>query len=248
MPLPRGLTPPSVVFRTYGAFSPELRPNGVEDPIPNPSPRKGGERSYLFCRIGEQAESLLKSRRDDRTQTGVQPPVIVRQRKKPRRGDREISKLILVLLHVLSPFQGFVLLMPLPRGLTPPSVVFRTYGAFSPELRPDGVEDPIPYPSPQRRKAPSQTHSLGEELGAAEDGPQGGVLRSTENRLTLRGESAYTPRSIGPRSTERRTPLSEAAKRRALRCPSDKGFCGFFRLPIRLSPAKDVPWARALRW
>ena len=35
---------------------------------------------------------------------------------------------------------------------------------------------------------------------------RGGVSHSTENRLTLHGASAYAPRSIGLRSTERKTP------------------------------------------
>ena len=35
---------------------------------------------------------------------------------------------------------------------------------------------------------------------------RGGVSHSTENRLTLHGASAFAPRSIGLRSTERKTP------------------------------------------
>ena len=71
-----------------------------------------------------------KSRRDERLQTGVKPPVIARRLSKSRRDDRDRCKMKLNKLHVLSPFQGLVLLMRLCRGLTPPSVVFRTFGAY----------------------------------------------------------------------------------------------------------------------
>ena len=61
---------------------------------------------------------------------GCQPPVNVKRQRKSRKDDRNINKLKLNVLHILSPFQGLVLLTMLFRGLHPrlyslaPSVLF----------------------------------------------------------------------------------------------------------------------------
>ena len=65
---------------------------------------------------------FLESRRDDRAQTGVQASGYDATTKEAPT-ERQRHRLF------LSPFQGFVLLMSQSRGLTPPSVVFRTFGA-----------------------------------------------------------------------------------------------------------------------
>ena len=52
------------------------------------------------------------------------------QQKKPRRGDRVLNVLFTNQLDVLSPLRGFRFVdVPVP-GVTPPSVFFRTFGAF----------------------------------------------------------------------------------------------------------------------
>ena len=78
--------------------------------------------SYRIFRtaISENQEAWQKSRRDDRPQTGVKPPVVVRQQKKPRRGDRDRCKLILNKLDILSPLLGFCFVdAPVPGVYTP---------------------------------------------------------------------------------------------------------------------------------
>ncbi|MBR4516411.1 MAG: hypothetical protein IKO60_03350 [Bacteroidaceae bacterium] len=52
----------------------------------------------------------------------------------------------------------------------------------------------------------TKTKRLREE----QEAPQGTISHSTENRLTLHGASAYTPRSIGLHSTEHRATLHGA--------------------------------------
>ena len=59
-----------------------------------------------------------------------EPPVVVRQQKKPRRGDRVLICCLQSNWTFCRPFGAFVLLMFLYRGLTPPSVFFRAFGAF----------------------------------------------------------------------------------------------------------------------
>ena len=58
---------------------------------------------------------------------------MMRRMTKPRRGDRIVKHLILCLLYVLSPFQGFYGVGHLNRGFSPPSVFLRTFGAYSPD-------------------------------------------------------------------------------------------------------------------
>ena len=64
---------------------------------------------------------------------GWKPPLMMRRRTKPWRGDRVVKRLTLSLLYVLSPFQGFYGVGHLNRGFTPPSVFLRTFGAYSPD-------------------------------------------------------------------------------------------------------------------
>ncbi len=68
---------------------------------------------------------FLKSRRDERPQTGAQASGYDATTKEAPT-ERQRHRLF------LSPFQGFVLLMSQSRGLTPPSVVCRTFGASPP--------------------------------------------------------------------------------------------------------------------
>ena len=77
-----------------------------------------------------QAETSKVPKGREITDGGFNPPVIAQQHEKSRRDDRDRSNLILNRLCTLSPFQGLVLLMRLFRGLTPPSVVYRAFGAF----------------------------------------------------------------------------------------------------------------------
>ena len=59
----------------------------------------------------------LKSRRDERSQTGVLTPGRIAKQKKPRQGDRDRSGLNLNMLDVLSPFLGFCFVdAPVPGG------------------------------------------------------------------------------------------------------------------------------------
>ncbi len=84
-------------------------------------------------RRGLTLKSRTKGRRSQGTRDhrrGCKPPVMLQRQRKPRGGDRELSKLLSNMLDILSPLQGLVLLTHLFRGFSPPSVVFRTFGAF----------------------------------------------------------------------------------------------------------------------
>ena len=76
--------------------------------------------SFGFLDEKQFIGAWLKSRRDERPQTGVNPPVVVRQQKKPRRGDRDRCKLKLNKLDILSPLLGFCFVdAPLPGACAP---------------------------------------------------------------------------------------------------------------------------------
>ena len=72
----------------------------------------------------------LKSRRDERSQTGVLTPGRIAKQKNPRRGNRDRSRLNLNMLDVLSPFLGFCFVDALVPGGSPPAVFFRALGAY----------------------------------------------------------------------------------------------------------------------
>ena len=72
-----------------------------------------------------------KSRRDDRPQTGAQAPgSSAAEEEAPTGRQRQMQVEIKQVRYSVAPFGAFVLLMLLYRGLAPPSVFFRTFGAF----------------------------------------------------------------------------------------------------------------------
>ena len=88
---------------------------------------------FLFIGISDEKQLMrawLKSRRDERPQTGANPPVMLQRQEKPRRGDRDLSKLLSNKLDILSPFRGFCFVDVPVLGGSPPSVFFRALGAF----------------------------------------------------------------------------------------------------------------------
>ena len=93
---------------------------------------------------------------------------MVQRKRKPQRGDRELSKLFSNKLDILSPPRGFCYCRNLTGGFTPVCSLSHLR-CFN--------------PNSSQQKTPSK-----------------------RGCLTLHGESAYTPRSIGLRSTERKTP------------------------------------------
>ena len=78
-------------------------------------------------RRGLTLKARTKGRRSQGTRDhrrGRKPPVIVRQQKKPRGGDRDLSMLLLNTLHVLSPILGLLLFCdPIPGVFTPGCVL-----------------------------------------------------------------------------------------------------------------------------
>ena len=64
------------------------------------------------------------------TTDGGETPGSSATTKEAPKGRQSFNMLFTKQLDVLSPFQGLVLLMRLFRGLTPPSVVYRAFGAF----------------------------------------------------------------------------------------------------------------------
>ena len=62
-----------------------------------------------------------------------EPPVILQQQRKPRRGDRDISKLLLNKLYILSPLRGLLLLGYHAPGVTTPVCVLSHLWCFSPD-------------------------------------------------------------------------------------------------------------------
>ena len=62
-----------------------------------------------------------------------EPPVILQQQRKPRRGDRDINKLLLNKLHILSPLRGLLLLGYHVPGVNTPVCVLSHLRCFSPD-------------------------------------------------------------------------------------------------------------------
>ena len=71
-----------------------------------------------------------KSRRDDRPQTGAQAPGSSATTEEAPTGRQSLNMLFTNLLDVLSPLRGFFSRHVPYRGLAPPSVVYRTSGAY----------------------------------------------------------------------------------------------------------------------
>ena len=71
-----------------------------------------------------------KSRRDERPQTGAQAPGGSTTTKEAPTGRQSLNVLYANQLDVLSPLRGFFSRHVPYRGLAPPSVVYRTSGAY----------------------------------------------------------------------------------------------------------------------
>ncbi len=180
-----------------------------------PSPRRGGAGgwglsiySIYSVDIKNYCCAVNKHRRCDRTQTGVtppaperseEPPVVVRNQKKPRRGDRVLNMLTINQLGVLSPLSGLSFVdAPVP-GVNTPVCVLSHLRCFSPDTNIKNLRSL----RSQRRPAFRRMRSSGAEAGFTLHGasvytPWSIGSRSTEERLTLHGASAFAPRSVKP--------------------------------------------------
>ena len=115
---------------------------------------------------------------------------MVQRKRKPQRGDRELSKLFSNKLDILSPPRGFCYCRNLTGGFTPVCSLSHLRC-----FNPNSSQQETPF-----KRGCLTLH------GESAYTPRRIGLHSTENRLTLHGASAFAPRSIGLRSTERKTP------------------------------------------
>ena len=151
---------------------------------------------------------------------------MLQRQRKPRGGDRELSMFLLNTLHVLSPLRGLLLFCNLIPGVSPPSVVFRAFGAYladsnnrinklvnntlSMSLSPLLSLSLLHYRrffaalKCRRTSLPSVLFLFFETLGKA---PRTGIRQ----KHRWKGASSHTPQSIVSHSTEHQLTLHGAS-------------------------------------
>ena len=158
-------------------------------------------------RLAKSLEETTDNRR------GCEPPVILRRQRKPRRGDRDISKLLLNKLHILSPFQGLLLSgYPVP-GVHTPVCSLSHLRCFSPDSNKiecfvrqwKSLHVGKQIPTARRSDSHSKEKQFPQQ-GKANPTARKSNFHSKEERFPLQGKAVPTARKSNSHSKERRFP------------------------------------------